>query len=131
MEIRRVLRGVLLGCLVAVIVLMILCLLNRRSVFSGNRVKNPDCYTMEFTKMNQSDSHSFSLKEGDSISVDYEIDKGHVDLRVGESGEDALFIGNNIGEGHFTLPIPKDGNYTVEVKANHAAGEIFIYTKTE
>lgn len=102
-------------------------LYENRSTFNGNRVKNPDCYTLEFSEMNQEDSHTLDLHEGDTLSIDYSIDRGNVDLSVGILEEDTIYKGNDIDSAVFDLVIPKDGNYKITVSSKHASGFINIY----
>jgi len=99
----------------------------KRTLFNGSRVKNPDCYTLEFTAMNQTDSHTLALQAGDSLSVDFAIDRGRVDLTVGIPGENPIYRGNDIDSAVFDLTIPKDGAYQVTVSAKHASGFVLIY----
>jgi len=96
--------------------------------FNGSRVKNPDCYTMEFTRMNGSDEHSLELTAVSTISVDFSIEKGHADLVIGIPGEKPVYTGNDIISGVFELEITEPGRYTAAVTARNAAGFINIYT---
>ena len=97
-----------------------------QSEFSGNRVKSREQYILEFERMNQEDSHALALHEGDTLSVEFAIDRGRVDLFIGMAGAEALYRGNDIDSGSFVLTAPKDGDYQITIQAKHAAGYIRI-----
>lgn len=101
---------------------------DNQDIFSGSRVKNPDCYILQFEKMNQKDSHQFILSEGNAISADYSIDKGNVTITIGKDGEKPIYSGSDIKKDSFSVTVPEDGTYIVTIDAKHAAGYIMTYT---
>lgn len=120
-------KKAIIGIVCAVItVFAAYCIHNNTSVFTGSRVKNPDCYTLSFSAMNQQDSHTMALNRGDTLAVDYDIHKGHADLIVSLDGESRIYTGRDIRSGIFELPITQDGTYLIEIKAKHAAGYLTI-----
>lgn len=95
-----------------------------QEIFNGERIKNPDSYILVFDRMNQSDSHTLSLKEGEGLCVEFAIEKGRVDLVVENSHGSVIYRGNKIDSGIFDLIIPADGDYTILVNAKNAKGFI-------
>jgi len=123
-------RNTILSCILLTVLLLgaiSLLVYEKQSIFNGSRVKNPDGYTLEFTKMNQTDSHTLALQAGDSLTVDFAIDRGRVDLTVGIPGENPIYRGNDLDSAVFDLTIPKDGAYQIAVSAKHASGFVLIY----
>lgn len=120
----------IIGLMGAVVLLLmgivLFFIVDNQSVFTGSRVKNPDSYTLEFTQMNQTDSHVISLSEGDALSVDFAIDRGRADLIIGIDGEKPIYTGNDIKSGTFFLNIPVAGQYRITVRAKHAAGYVSV-----
>lgn len=110
----------------AIIAIAAYCYYDNLDTFTGDRVKDPDRYTITFTDMNQQDTHTMVLNRGDSLAVDYAIDKGHMDLIVSHDGETRIYTGRDIRFGIFELPIRQDGTYLIEVNARHAAGYLMI-----
>lgn len=111
--------------LVSVIVVLFLAVFlfyENVNIFKGNRVKNPNSYTMEFQSMNQKDSHVMALKAEDVLDIEYEILKGRVDLTIGIDGEKPIYKGTKLEAGSFQVIIPADGDYRITIKAKHAAG---------
>lgn len=104
-------------------------ILDNQSDFSGVRVRNPDCYTLQFTEMNEQDSHTLALRAGDRLSIDFAVDRGRVDLVIGIPSEKPIYRGDNINSGVFELTAPEDGEYRIDVTARHAAGFVTIYAR--
>lgn len=121
-------KGLIFFAIILVVLLFSSCMANS---FTGKRTRNPDSYTLDFTRMSQRDTWTMKLESGDVLEVSYEIHKGHVDLFV-DHGEEILLQGNNIeNNGYFycTLNIKEDGNYRVVVEAKNAAGSICVKKK--
>lgn len=102
---------------------------DNQKVFVGNIEKDSDAYILEFEKMNQTESHSLNLTKDDVLSVEYQIDQGQVDLVIGMEKEKAIYTGNDIDNGKFSVVVPKDGEYIMTIKAKNAKGTIKIYAK--
>mgnify|MGYP003292217668 CR=1 FL=1 len=94
------------------------------AIFDGSNVKNQDHYDLSFKIMNEEDSHVFTCGEGDEIKVDFSIEKGNVDILVAMEEEKPLYKGNQVDQASFSLIVPKDGDYVITVKAEHAAGNL-------
>lgn len=102
-----------------------------RVIFTGDIVKDTDQFTLSFQLMNKKDSHIMTLHEGDALSVDYAIDRGHADLFIGMEGEEEIYRGNDIGSGRFAVTVPKDGDYKITIDAKQASGYIGIYVQPQ
>lgn len=92
--------------------------------FDGSGVGNPDGYWLDFSYMDQSDSHTMSLKPGDILKVTYEIRDGRADVTIGVSGQDPIYRGNDVQTGTFELPIQEEGEYVISVNAGKASGRL-------
>ncbi len=103
----------------------------RKVGFEGSQVKGPDSYVLEFKEMNQEDSHTLALREGDALKVEFAIDRGDVDLIIGIPGEEAIYRGNGITSGSFVLTAPKEGEYRVTVRGQGAAGAVKVVLQGE
>jgi len=115
---------VVLALIVGFGIRQIVCL--NQVTFDGSRVKNPDSYTIEFTRMNMVDEHVMILKAGDELAVDFSIEKGTVNLLIGKEDEPSIYKGNGIDEGSFVITVPADGAYHISVEAKGGAGYVHI-----
>lgn len=96
--------------------------------FTGDRIKNPDLYSIDFKFMNEEDTHVLNLKNGDKLEVDFAVTKGKVDLIIFSENSD-VYKGNDIKSGSFELIIPEDGEYNIVVNAKKASGTLSIELK--
>lgn len=94
--------------------------------FDGNRVKNPDSYTLEIERMNGDDTHTMRLEAGDALQVQIEIQKGSLHLEIQSPDGSVLYEGNGTEATAFTVDIPESGVYTISVKARQAKGFLHI-----
>lgn len=97
-----------------------------RPVFIGNSEKTDDYYILNFTDMNQSDSHILTLEKDEELTVEYSISKGKMDFTIGMNHDKPIYRGNDIVGGSFKVTAPKGGNYEIKIDAKHAAGSIAI-----
>ena len=98
--------------------------ISMQSRFDGSRVRNPDAYLLTFSCMNQDDAHSMHMEKGDLLRVEYEIQRGRVDVRVELDGDETLYRGDRVDSGSFALPAVRAGEYRVSVHAENAAGRL-------
>ena len=98
--------------------------ISTQSRFDGSRVRNPDAYLLMFSCMNQDDAHSMHMEKGDLLRVEYEIQRGRVDVRVELDGEEMIYRGDHVDSGSFALPAARAGDYGVSVHAENAAGRL-------
>lgn len=94
--------------------------------FDGNRVKNPDSYTLEIERMNGDDTHTMRLEAGDALQVQFEIQKGSLHLEIQSPDGSVLYEGNGTEATAFTVGIPESGVYTISVEARQAKGFLHI-----
>ena len=122
MEKRKILAiGVALFCMVMVIVGF--TSVQALNSFDGVKIKNPDAYTIDFTKMNGVDGHTMHMMPGDELAVDFDIRQGIVDVTIGLD-DNILYRGNRIDTASFKLPIDTEGDYRIEMKAQRARGSM-------
>lgn len=121
-------KFIIILLVISVLGVIVFYIKDKQIIFEGSRVKNEDCYTLEFEEMNQSDSHTLGLYKGDVISVEFDIDKGKVNLSIGMDGAKPIYRGNNIDFGKFKVIASEDGCYKISVDAKHASGFINIYS---
>lgn len=121
----RLLYGLLLLVLMAVLALSG-C---QAASFRGNRVCNPDRYTLDFSYMAGEDSWLLALEASDTLHMEWEIRKGTVNIALlSESGE-SVYRANGVGRreaASFEVVIPETGTYTIRVSAAGAEGYIEI-----
>ena len=119
----------ILGIAVCAALLIVAALVAQRTVsmqsrFDGSRVRNPDAYLLTFSCMNQDDAHSMHMEKGDLLRVEYEIQRGRVDVRVETEEGEKVYCGDRVDSGSFALPAARDGEYGVSVHAENAAGRL-------
>ena len=82
---------------------------------------------LRFDRMNKTDSETIALQEGDVLHVSWQIEKGLVDIAIGQKNEEVVYQANDRLAGDkadFYVEIPKTGSYTITVSAREAKGEI-------
>ena len=118
-----------MACIFLALAIVAFYVWNHQKVFVGSTVKNPDCYILEFEKMNQEDSHIISACKDDIFAVHFRIEKGHADLVIAMDGRPPIYMGNGIKYGEFNVIVPEDGEYRITINARHAAGFVEVYVK--
>lgn len=120
----------LFGCIIAALVLVLGITAGaagcNAEVFDGDSVKNQDNFFLRFTRMSKTDAHIIAAEAGDVISVEFEIEKGRVDIVIGAEDDEPIYVGNDVDSGKFELPVSAAGQYKVTVEARGAAGEIDV-----
>ena len=99
-------------------------MISMQSRFDGMRVRNPDAYLLTFSCMNQDDAHSMHMEKGDLLRVEYEIQRGRVDVRVETEEGELIYRGDRVESGSFALPAVRAGEYRVSVHAENASGRL-------
>lgn len=76
---------VLLFALIALIVVAGILIFTQwpGASFDGERISDPDCFTLRFDRMNGSDSETMVLQEGKALHVSWQIESGSVDVAIG------------------------------------------------
>lgn len=123
----RILTGVVLLTLLAG--LTIFLVIYSRPGFTGERIKNPDSYSMDIRRMNGTDSHTLSLNAGDVLQVEFETAKGSLHMKITAPDGAIIYAGNGEEATSFEINIPETGTYAVAVQARHAEGSIHIRLK--
>ena len=119
---------ILLTVLIVVLASVILTLTMRQGTkFDGERISDPGHFALRFDRMNRTDSETIVLQEGDVLHVSWKIEKGVVDIMIGQKNEEVVYQANDRPAGDkadFYVEIPKTGSYTITVSAREAKGEI-------
>lgn len=84
--------GVVLPVLLAGLT-MLLVIYNRPG-FTGERIKNPDSYSLDILRMNGTDSHTLSLNAGDVLQVEFETSKGSLLIKITAPDGTIIYAGN-------------------------------------
>ena len=95
--------------------------------FDGERISDPGHFALRFDRMNRTDSETIALQEGDVLHVSWQIEKGVVDIAIGQKNEEVVYLANDRPAGDkadFYVEIPKTGSYTITVSARESKGEI-------
>lgn len=88
----RILAGVVLPALLAGLT-MLLVIYNRPG-FTGERIKNPDSYSLDILRMNGTDSHTLSLNAGDVLQVEFETSKDSLLIKITAPDDTIIYAGN-------------------------------------
>lgn len=111
----------------AAIAVAVFVLVDERDVFTGTRTKNHDAYILQFSEMNQTDSHTLALTAGDELEVAYTVEKGRLDLSIGIDGRANVYTGTDLTDsGAFAVIADEPGDYTVTLTARYAAGSVRV-----
>lgn len=121
----------------ALIVILSACVLffvfQNKTRFEGERISNPDSFSLRFDSMNGADSETMALQAGDTLHVSWKIESGSVNIVIGQKNEEPVYQANDRAAGDeadFSVEIPKTGDYTITVNARQAKGRIdFVNTK--
>lgn len=102
-----------------------------QAAFNGNRVANNDCFSLDYQILNGSDSHSFTLEEGDVLAVSVVSLSGRVSMTIeGENGS-SIYRGTAMPTSAFQIVIPADGTYQLTVTGEQAEGKISVTVQEE
>ena len=94
--------------------------------FTGNRVANPDSYTLDIERMHGTDRHTMELNAGDVLQIQFETEKGTLHMEIIAPDGTLLYTGNGQDATEFTVNVPQIGVYSIVVEARHAKGIIQI-----
>lgn len=97
-----------------------------REDFTGSRVKNPDAYLLDIERMQGTDSHTLSLRAGDTLRVELQVEEGALSLDILSPGGVSIYSGNGKEASDFTVNITESGAYTIAVEAQRAKGMLHI-----
>ena len=111
------------------IAVFLLC--SNQEGFTGSRVKNPDAYSLDIEKMNGTDIHALELQEGDVLRIQFQTEKGSLNMEIKAPDGTAVYRGNGKESTDFTVNITESGLYTVVVEARNAKGIIHVQLEEE
>lgn len=97
--------------------------------FTGSRERCFDTYIADIERMNGSNLHPLTLNAGEDLEIRFETQKGSLRMAIKAQDGTILYSGDGKYAPAFTLYIKDSGIYTVEVKARHAKGKIYIKPK--
>ena len=92
--------------------------------FTGSRVKNPDAYELAITRMNGTDSHTLTLRQGNRLQVHFETTAGEMTLEIRDPAGSAVYSGDGKACTDFMLDIAQDGDYTIVVTAKQGGDSL-------
>lgn len=115
--------------LIAAAVICCIVLINGKSTFNGNRIKNPDEYILDIELMNGKDTHVMELKENSCLEISFKIEGGTFDLRIIAPDGETVYSGNEKNAVDFSVNIDEGGSYTIEATAKRAKGRVHIKAK--
>lgn len=127
-------RTIILRILILVLVLLavraiVLYRNGKQSEFTGSRIKNPEDYLLEITRMNGEDRHTMALQKSDVLQIDFVTEQGSLKLEITAPDGTVLYSGNGKATTTFTVTAPSDGNYQISVTAKEAKGSIRVRKK--
>ena len=85
-------------------------------------MKNPDAYLLDIERMQGTDSHTLSLRAGDTLRVELQVEGGALSLDILSPDGVSIYSGNSKGASDFTVNITESGAYTIAVEAQRAKG---------
>lgn len=96
--------------------------MSRDSEFTRN--VEEDRYALGCKILNTTLMETYSLKEGDTITVAMDVIKGEFTICIGIKGEEPVYTGKGITCGDFQVNIPKTGDYKISVTGKKAEGSV-------
>ena len=95
------------------------------SAFDGSSAKNADSYHLDVKTMNGTDTHMLELKQGDTLKIQFETEKGSLEMKITAPDGAALYQGDGTVT-DFTVEAPMDGAYEIVVVGQKAKGSIHV-----
>lgn len=123
---KKLILGIIVLVLLAIAGLSAFMVFRNRNEFTGNVVKNADEYLLEIQHMNGTDSHTMDLQDGDVLRVEFETTGGSLHMEMTAPDGTSIYSGNGTESTDFTLTVPQNGVYTIEVQAKQAEGTLHI-----
>ena len=95
------------------------------SAFDGSSAKNADSYHLDVKTMNGTDTHTLELKQGDTLKIQFETEKGSLEMKITAPDGAALYQGDGTVT-EFSVTAPLDGPYAIVIVGQQAKGNIYI-----
>lgn len=92
--------------------------------FDGSETADETQFTLVFTLLEGTRTHSMRLLPGDIVDVIIEVESGRLDILVAASGGEVLYRADNADSGVFSLLIQKEYTYKFSVTGSDAAGSV-------
>lgn len=92
--------------------------------FQGSETADDTQFTLAFTKLEGTRTHSMRLQPGDIVDVVIQKDSGRLDIQVASSEGEVLYQADDADSMVFSLMIQKDYTYKFTVKGKNAAGAV-------
>ena len=89
----------------------------------------PDQYSIGAEYLNETIQHEMELKAGDELEVTLQVLKGNIHLIIRPDENDPVYDGTVSELTHFTLPIHKNGTYTIITAGKAAEGSFSFQIK--
>lgn len=89
----------------------------------------PDQYSIGAEYLNESIQHEMELKAGDELEVSLQVLKGNIHLIIRPDEKEPVYEGTVSELTHFTLPIHKNGTYTIITTGKEAEGSFSFQIK--
>lgn len=100
------------------------CLGCSKSKFNGSKVANENEFLLKYSVFNTTYEQKFDLTQGNVIKCSIEADKGNVDIVIQKKNGEKVYQGNDVPTGNFDVEIEENGEYTISVIGNKAAGSV-------
>lgn len=93
--------------------------------------KSETTYLLDVGAWSGTDAHSLQMEAGESLHVEWDLQRGSLDLTVGISGQKPVYTANHIDpqsnpHAAFEITVPQAGEYTVSITAKAAAGSVVV-----
>lgn len=126
---KSVVMGASVGLLVIVLVFIgyfLMYQIHMSKTSEYTRSVEEDRYALGCKILNTTLKETYSLEEGDSITVAMDVVKGEFNICIGIKGEEPVYTGNGITCGHFQVNIPKTGDYEISITGKKAEGSVLF-----
>ena len=117
-------RIILALSLIALAAVILLTGIARPGQSRYSRIGNDDSFHVEFHPLNTLLSESYPLSQGDAVEITVNCDAGALHVCVGLPGETPLCESDGTICDAFTVNIPADGDYLLEVSGKRAVGSV-------
>lgn len=92
--------------------------------FDGSETADESQFTLAFTRLDGTRTHSMRLLPGDIVDVVIEKESGRLDILVASADGEVLYRADDADSMVFSLMIQKEYTYKFTVKGKKAAGAV-------
>ena len=100
---------------------------NTKCKFDGLKVVDENGFRMDYSMLDKTEEAVLSLAKGDELEVDISQKKGTVSVVVCRDNGEPVYKGTALSEAHFTLIIPKLGDYHISVTGHRSQGSVSFF----